>query len=157
MDRRAGQSGLEEVLRQQICCAEALNTALLKEQEILPHHEATALSTAAARKAELIDRLNQLEERRRSLWPTGPVSLDGQWELPDGQGNPTIGGLWGSLIAELTRCRELNEANRQILDVEQEAVTRALSVLAVPASDNPLYGAHGRRMDSPGSHPLAKA
>jgi len=157
MGSHAAGTELEEVLRQQIACAAALSTILLHEQEILPRRETAALNAAAVRKAELIDRLNLLEGRRRRLWPTGPASLDWHRDLQPGRGGATLEALWKSLIAEIRRCRELNEANRQVLNVIQEAVTRALSVLDAPASDATLYGPHGRRTDAPGSHPLAKA
>jgi flagella synthesis protein FlgN len=131
---------LGAVIGEQLRCAEAMLEALTRENQALAGGDASALDSATATKAELVDALEKLESERRKLA-----------EQDDGGD----AGEWQRLREVVAQCKEQNQRNGLLLKARAENVRIALKTLR--GTEPELYGATGRAPSRAGARTLGTA
>lgn len=115
------------VLSEQIRCAEAMLETLTRESQALADGDHDGLGLATDTKAKLVDALEKLESKRRTLSPQDDAASTTEWQR------------LRQLIAE---CKERNQRNGTLLKARAENVRIALKTLR--GSEPELYSATGR-------------
>lgn len=131
---------LGAVIGEQLRCAEAMLDALTRENQALAGGDASALDSATATKAELVDALEKLESERRKL-------------AEQDDGGET--GAWQRLRDVVAQCKEQNQRNGLLLKARAENVRIALKTLR--GTEPELYGATGRAPSRAGARTLGTA
>ena len=131
---------LGAVIGEQLRCAEAMLEALTRENQALASGDASALDSATAAKAELVDALEKLESERRKL-----AEHDDGGEAVE----------WQRLREVVAQCKEQNQHNGLLLKARAENVRIALKTLR--GTEPELYGATGRAPSRAGARTLGTA
>jgi len=118
---------LSAVIGEQLRCAEAMLEALTRENQALASGDASALDSATATKAELVDALEKLESERLELAALGDAAAAAEWQ---------------QLREVVAQCKEQNQRNGLLLKARAENVRIALKTLR--GSEPELYSATGR-------------
>ena len=131
---------LSAVIGEQLRCAEAMLEALTRENQALASGDASALDSATATKAELVDALEKLESERLELAALGDAAAAAEWQ---------------QLREVVAQCKEQNQRNGLLLKARAENVRIALKTLR--GTEPELYGATGRAPSRAGARTLGTA
>lgn len=127
-------SGLIDVLNEQIESAQAMLSALDHERSALCDGDADRLNAAGADKARLVDALDSLERERRDLAAALHVELSKVEDTDAAE-------KWRELLELIAECQRRNQQNGGLVKARREQVLRVLKVLQ--GSELELYDARG--------------
>lgn len=128
------ESGLMDVLDEQIRSAQAMLAALEHEQTALRDGDAERLNAAGADKARLVETLEHLEHERRDLIKALSIELSSVDDTGAAE-------KWHELLQLIAECRRRNQQNGGLVKARREQVLSALKVLQ--GSELELYDARG--------------
>lgn len=156
---------LATTLDHQLAAAQQLLAALAGEQAALTGPSPEALRTATTDKEVAVQKLETLEQTRRSaMAAAGVVASDMEaWAKAGAQRRAapsyasTLGSRWQALLATLGQCRDANETNGQIAATRSRQVRQALQVLRGQAPEALTYGPGAAAPRGFGSRGLARA
>lgn len=127
---------LKELLDRQLVALEAVLETLRRERAALAARDAAALEQIATEKQERLAAAATLERQRRELAPD-PEAMERLAEATN-----ALDG-WARLL-DLTRlCRDQNEENGRIIQLQQRRVENTLGLLRGRAGQSDLYGPDG--------------
>lgn len=159
MDQAAFGKQLTSLIETETERASALLELLQRERGLIAE-DAEALEQAAGNKQALVQELEQLHRQRSTLLAQAGFA-DGhqgmrqcidQW---DADGNLAAG--WERLMDRVRQCRDANQANGAMVEVNRRGVSQALGILRGQVPGSSTYGPGGRPADGESSRPLAKA
>jgi len=141
-------TSLVDVLNEQLRCAQAMLDTLGRENQALVAGDADELSSAGADKARLVDALEALEVRRRSLSEQLEKSVSPQQSTRD---EPA----WKALLALVSACKEQNQRNGALVKARSEQVRIALQALR--GAEPEFYEPSGLKPSARSARPLGTA
>jgi flagellar biosynthesis/type III secretory pathway chaperone len=128
------ESGLIDVLDEQIRQAQAMLSTLDLERDALRSGDAAGLNEAGAGKAKLVETLETLEQERRQL----SAALQIELSSVDDQ---DAAFKWRELLELISECRRRNQQNGSLVKARREQVVNVLK--ALQGTELELYGARG--------------
>jgi flagellar biosynthesis/type III secretory pathway chaperone len=133
------RSRLEELLDHEIEAARALESVLAAERSALTGSSPAAVEECAARKVELLDTIEKLEEERRSLALAADQPLPGTRATQGARVAASIAERWDRLMQLMSGCRSSNEVNGYIINTRHGQIQKLLAVVrgASPLTYNP--------------------
>ncbi|MFI4889215.1 MAG: flagella synthesis protein FlgN [Steroidobacterales bacterium] len=135
---------VESLLDSELALAEQLAAVLDAERTALTGVSPDSVSEQAARKVELLTRLEQMEQARRDLCHDSGIALppvDAAGTVAD-----AVTSRWRSLMDVMARCRSANEVNGYIINVRRNQVQQLIDV--VRGTKSLTYGPAGRTYSS---------
>lgn len=142
------ESGLIDVLDEQIRSAQAMLNALELELHALRENDAERLNAAGADKARLVETLEHLEHERRDLTRALSIELSTVDDVDAAE-------KWRELLDLIAECQRRNQQNGGLVKARREQVLSALKVLK--GSDLELYDARGLERAPSSARPLGSA
>ncbi len=151
---------LEEILRQEIACTDALLQCLDAERAALASRDLDSLTDTTAAKLQHTESLEKLEQQRADLLQT--LGFDNtaagirhcMESLPDAERLQT---LWQQVLTNIRACRTGNLTNGGILELGRQHVEQALSILRGQSASPTLYGQNGDTAPRLGQRELGRA
>lgn len=160
MNRLEYRQRLANLLQQEQLSASRLLTALEQQHQSLVESEPAQIEANAKTSYNCIQELEELEKKRNALAARLNYSGDNsgmeeliRWCDYDG----TLGIQWRKLLDLARRCRDCNQVNGTVVDINRRRVRQALGILRGQQSDAELYGRSGQSAPDALSRPLAKA
>ena len=142
------ESGLIDVLDEQIRSAQAMLAALEHELRALREGDPERLNAAGADKARLVETLEHLEHERRDLTSALRIELSTVDDVD-------AADKWRELLELIAECQRRNQQNGGLVKARREQVLSALKVLK--GSDLELYDARGMERAPSSARPLGRA
>ena len=160
MNRLEYRQRLADLLQQEQISASRLLITLEQQQQSLADQKPARIEASANASYNCIQELEQLEKKRNALAARlgYAASNDGmenliRWCDYDG----TLGMQWRKLLELARRCRDCNQVNGAVVDINRRRVRQALEILRGQQPDAELYGRSGQSAPDTLSRPLAKA
>jgi flagellar biosynthesis/type III secretory pathway chaperone len=139
---------LEQVLEQQVSCAESILEALRQERDALSSGDPYLLNLVGANKAQLVEELEAFEIERQHL-SGGPAAEAGYRQ-------GAAGAHWSRLLDLIEQCRDYNQRNGALVTARRSQILQALEVLRGTDTGR-VYDASGSAAATAGSHSLGAA
>ena len=159
MNRLEYRQRLADLLQQEQNGTRSLLTELERQQQSLANAQPELIEASARASHELIQVLEALEKKRISLAARLGYSGDNdgmeqliRWCDYDG----TLAQQWRKLLEVARRCRDCNQVNGTVVDINRRRVRQALGILRGQLSEAELYGRSGQTATDTLSRPLAK-
>lgn len=160
MDRLEYRQRLIDLLQQEHRGASVLLTELEQQQLSLAALQVERIEASAQASFTCMQELETLEKKRNALAARLGFAADHdgmerllRWCDYDG----SLGILWRKLLDLARRCRDCNQVNGTVVDINRRRVRQALGILRGQAAEADLYGRSGQTAADPLSRPLAKA
>jgi flagellar biosynthesis/type III secretory pathway chaperone len=160
MNRLEYRQRLAELLQQEQSGTRRLLTELERQQQSLASAQPELIEASALASAQHIQTLEALEKQRNALAARLGYSGDNdgmaqliRWCDYDG----TLAQQWRRLLETARRCRDCNQVNGAVVDINRRRVRQALGILRGQLSEAELYGRSGQTAADTLSRPLAKA
>jgi len=142
------ESGLIDVLDEQIRQAQAMLDTLDLERDALRTGDAQGLNEVGADKAKLVETLETLERERRDLSAALRIELSSV--------DDTDAALkWQELLELISECRRRNQQNGGLVKARREQVVNVLR--ALQGTELELYDAHGIELAPRGARRFGSA
>lgn len=160
MNRLEYRQRLAELLRQEQNSAQRLHSELERQHEGLASSQPELIEASAHATQQHVQALAALEKQRNALAARLGYSGDNdgmeqliRWCDYDG----TLAQQWRKLLEMARRCRDSNQVNGAVVDINRRRIRQALGILRGQLSDAELYGRSGQTASDTLSRPLAKA
>ena len=160
MNRLEYRQRLADLLQQEQISASRLLATLEQQQQSLVESHPERIEASANASHSCIQELDQLEQKRNALaarlgYAADHDGMEGLIRWCDYDG--TLGIQWRKLLELARRCRDCNQVNGAVVDINRRRVRQALGILRGQQSDAELYGRSGQSAPDTLSRPLAKA
>lgn len=160
MDRMEYRQRLADLVQQEYRSASRLLAELEQQQQSLASLQVERIEASAQASFACMQELETLEKKRNTLAARlgfGP-DHDGmerllRWCDYDG----SLGILWRKLLELARRCRDCNQVNGGVVDINRRRVRQALGILRGQSTEADLYGRSGQTAADPLSRPIAEA
>ena len=126
---------LEELLSREITAAQSLSQILAAERAALTGDSPGVVEEMAAEKIALLNRIEEMECERRTLWGGGS----------DGAAfGHVVMERWRVLMALMAGCRKANDVNGHIIHIRQNQIRQLFDIVrgGVPTT----YGPQGKTL-----------
>jgi flagellar biosynthesis/type III secretory pathway chaperone len=160
MNRLEYRQRLAELLAQELTGTRRLFTELERQQQSLAGAQPELIEASARASHELIAALEALEKKRNALAARLGYNADNggmeqllRWCDYDG----TLAQQWRKVLEMARRCRDCNQVNGTVVDINRRRVRQALGILRGQISEAEVYGRSGQTAADTLSRPLAKA
>lgn len=159
MNRLEYRQRLADLLQQEQTGTLSLLTELERQQQSLASAQPELIEASAQATQQHIQSLEALEKKRNALAARLGYSGDNdgmeqliRWCDYDG----TLAQQWRKLLEMARRCRDCNQVNGAVVDINRRRVRQALGILRGQQSEAELYGRSGQTAADTLSRPLAK-
>ncbi len=159
MDRLEYRQRLADLLQQEQSGTRSLLTELERQQQSLASAQPELIEASTRASQQHIEALEALEKKRIALAARLGYSGDNEgmerlirWCDYDG----TLAQQWRKLLETARRCRDCNQVNGTVVDINLRRVRQALGILRGQLSEAELYGRSGQTAADTLSRPLAK-
>lgn len=160
MNRLEYRQRLADLLQQEQTGTVRLLTELERQQQSLGGAQPELIEASAHATQQHLQSLEALEKKRNALAARLGYSGDNdgmeqliRWCDYDG----TLAQQWRKLLEMARRCRDCNQINGSVVDINLRRVRQALGILRGQQSEAELYGRSGQTATDTLSRPLAKA
>jgi len=160
MNRLEYRQRLAELLQEEQIAATHLLAALEHQQQELANAQFDNIEASAKNTHSHIQTLEGLEKKRNALAARLGYAADHdgmaqliRWSDYDG----SLALQWRKLLELARRCRDCNQINGAVVDINRRRVRQALGILRGQQNDAELYGRSGQTAADTLSRPLAKA
>lgn len=160
MNRLEYRQRLANLLQQEQISASRLLITLEQQQQSLAELQPVRIEASANASYSCIQELDQLEKKRNALaarlgYAATNAGMEDLIRWCDYDG--TLGIQWRKLLELARRCRDCNQVNGAVVDINRRRVRQALGILRGQQTDAELYGRSGQSAPDTLSQPLAKA
>ncbi len=160
MNRLEYRQRLADLLQQEQIATRSLLSELERQQQCLAGAQPELIEAGAHASQQHLQALEALEKKRHALAARLGYSGDNngmeqliRWCDYDS----TLAQLWRKLLEMARRCRDCNQINGTVVDINLRRVRQALGILRGQFSEAELYGRSGQTATNTLSRPLAKA
>lgn len=143
------QQHIQQVLQEEVGCANRLLQSLDLEYNVLAQRHVEKLEHVVRDKQEIIRQLEQVSiQREKILESFAAVKDSSQQDNTDRfDGNQQLAGLWNNLVELAEKCREKNRINGRIIELVSKQSANAMDILhgILPGTSatSELYDNHG--------------
>ncbi|ROR34903.1 flagellar export chaperone FlgN [Inmirania thermothiophila] len=148
----ARAEALARILDETLAALDALAETLAAERRALARADAAAIAETARRKAELADRIDRAEARRREAAGSDAEAFEALLTRLDPAGG--LGRRWAAVREAVLRCRRDNEINARIVQASSRRLEEALALLR---GGDGTYGPDGAPAAAGTGSSIAKA
>ena len=127
---------LEDLLGREITAAQSLAQTLAAERAALTGDSPEAVKEKAAEKVGLLNRIEELEGERRTLW--GASGADGT------AFGHIVAERWRALMELMAGCRKANDVNGHIIHIRQNQIRQLFDIVRGGAPTT--YGPQGKTL-----------
>ena len=159
MTRLEYRQRLADLLQQEQIGTSQLLAELQRQQESLASAQPELIEANALASQQHLQTLGELEKKRIALAARLGYSGDNdgmekliRWCDFDG----TLAQQWRKLLEIARRCRDCNQVNGSVVDINLRRIRQALGILRGQLSEAELYGRSGQTSADTLSRPLAK-
>ena len=150
---------LSSILKAEKEASTHLLALLNNERDALTHSDVERMEDMSAKKQPFVIRLEQLSRQREELlnaegFPAGKSGLDAFIENQSSSGAAALNRLVADLRATAQACKEYNQVNGGIVNVNRQYLQKALSILRGRDMTTSSYGPGGEYSSQVVQQPL---